>query len=74
MTKVKADFIAWILIPAALVFIAWLIVPTKYYVLVNNDCAPYEKVIVNGEFIACTNPEQSPANMPIPKGDLSWLK
>jgi len=50
-----------------------MIVPKKYYVLVNNPCAPHYKVTINGEFSDCTGPEQSPANMPIPKGDLPFL-
>ena len=73
MTKIKADFIT-LLVVIAIVSIALLLVPKKYYVLVNNPCAPYEKVIVNGEFARCNSPEQSPANMPIPEGDLPWLR
>ena len=73
MTKLKADFIT-LLVSIAFIFVIWLIVPKQYYVLVNNPCAPYHKVTVNGEFVRCNGPEQSPANMPIPEGDLPWLR
>lgn len=68
MTKPKAALIA-----LSIVFVIWLIVPKQYYVLVNNECAPHHKVTVNGQFVDCTGPDQSPANMPIPEGDLPWL-
>jgi len=49
----------------------WLIIyllwPDKGPLLVNNPCAPYQQVFMDGKLIDCTNPEQSPINMPIPK-------
>jgi len=49
----------------------WLIIyllwPDQGPLLVNNPCAPYQQVWKDGNLIDCTNPEQSPINMPIPK-------
>lgn len=37
-------------------------------------CHPGQRVYANGEYVDCTNDPQSPANMPIPEGDLPWLR
>ena len=59
MTKVKADFIVYILMVPALIFIIWLIVPKQYYVLVDNPCAPHHNVWFEGEVVDCTGYESN---------------